>query len=404
MRKLYFLCCGYLQLKITGGQEERLINRLVEEGVKLWGLTREDEAYYINIKAGDWKQVQLLIEEMNCTVNVIDKRGIPFLLDKLLTRRFLVVGIILLLIAIWGLSNFVFFIEVTGTEKVAAEEIKKIISDQGIKPGVLKSSIDLEQLKKILIQREKRLSWVHTHFQGVKLIIEVEEKELVEKVDSCDLVADKAGIITDLIVLKGTPQVEEGMTVSKGEVLISRYVPVYEDKNKDKAEDKEETEKIKEYREVKAAGIAKARVWYEGYGEAKLVKYYQQPSGNVQTSLIVKYKNKEVVISGPKTPPYTNFKVKEQVKSLPEWRNYSLPVELITRRYIQVKEFKEKRSFKQAKKLSRKRALDNILQRLTKKPIILNSEFKLINVNQTEKVVRMKGIIEIKEDIAVRRE
>ncbi len=404
LRKLYFFCCGYLQLKITGGQKERLINRLVEEGVDLWGLTQKDKAYYINIRAGVFAQVQPLREEMNCTVTVIEQRGIPFLASKLFRRRFLVVGVVFLLIAIWGLANFVLFIEVTGTEEVRTEQVKKILGNQGVKPGVLKSSIALEKLEKLLMQKEQQFSWVHLYFQGVKLIVEVEEKELVEKMESCDVVAAKAGLITDLIVLKGTPKVEEGMTVNKGDVLISRYTPVYKDKNKDEAEDKKETEEIKEYREVKAEGIAKARVWYEGYGEAKLVEYYQQPTGNVETSLIAKYEDKEVVISGPKTPPYTNFQVKEEVKSLPEWRNYSLPVELITRRYVQLKEFREKRSFKQAKQLSRKRALDNILQRLTKKPIILNSEFKLINTNKNDKIVRTKGIIELKEDIAVRRE
>ena len=58
----------------------------------------------------------------------------------------------------------------------------------------------------------------------------------------------------------------------------------------------------------------------------------------------------------------------------------------------------------EARDLARRKALNNILQRLEKEPIILNSQFDLVEANQEENLVRIKVVVEVEEDIAIRRE
>ncbi|GAB6138336.1 sporulation protein YqfD [Halanaerobaculum tunisiense] len=401
--RLYEFWRGYLRVKITGQQFTKLINELMREGIKLWDIVRIDDTFYANINLSDFKELKNKVRTIDCKVAIYQKKGLPFWWTKLLRRRMLAVGILIVILTIYILSQFVLFIEVTGTEKLSKEEITSLLEQVKIQPGVLKSNVPLDKLRQMIIQQKPEVSWANAYFKGTKLVVEVVEKELIDtEVKPADIVAAKSGVISELIVLRGTAQVEEGTTVSQGDILISKNIEV-----KKKAEEiaTEEESKIEvETKQVKAAGLVKAQVWYEGYGEAELVKHYQQPTGNYKSSLVVKVDDREFVIKGPTKPPYANFVVQKDVKSLPQWRNQQLPIEVVIRKYVQVKEVKEDRSLKQAKQIAKEKAVNSILQGLDKEAIILNSKLELITRDNNQQLVRVKALVEVEEEIGVRRE
>ncbi|AGB41800.1 sporulation protein YqfD [Halobacteroides halobius DSM 5150] len=401
-QKLYDLLRGYLQLKITGNQFNKLVNLLMLQGVELWNIVRIEDTFYANINFKDFNRIRSSVRKTDCKVTIYQRKGFPFWIDKLMGRKVLAIGIVFVIVSIYIMSHFVLFIEIKGTKELKEEEIISLLNQVEIYPGVLKSSIPLHDLTDFIIENKPRVSWANVYFQGTKLIVQIVEKELLDtEINPSDIIAEKSGVIKELIVLRGSPQVEEGMVVQRGDVLISREVKV-----KKKAEATTNKEEIDEFKikKVKAEGMIKANVWYKGYGEAKLVEYYQQPTGNYKTSLIIKLNDQEYVLKGPSKPPYANFLVKEEVKSLPQWRNYEFPLEVVIRKYIQIKEFKEVRSFKQAKELAKERAIDSILQRIEKEAIILNSKLKLIETNNNEQLVRIKALVEVEEEIGTRRE
>ena len=95
---------------------------------------------------------------------------------------------------------------------------------------------------------------------------------------AADLVAAKDGLITSLIVVEGTPLVEEGATVSRGELLIRGEKTLWY------LDGSSETKKIK------AEGRVLARVWYEQEIEEPLVHYepVSAPGQRVVYSLRIK--------------------------------------------------------------------------------------------------------------------
>ena len=405
LRRLYTLIEGYLQLKITGIGVEKLINQLIRNEFKLWNLIRIDDVLYVNIKLKDFKKIRKYVKRSDCKVEIQQKKGLPFLLNRIINRRALVIGIIILIISLYTISSFLLFIEVKGTKKVEKKEIIKFLNKVQVHPGVLKSSIPLDKLEKILIKNNSQISWANLYFKGTKLIVEVVEKKMVKtKINPSDIVAEKPGVITKLIVLKGTPVVEEGMTVKAGQLLIDREVVL--NQTRDVINNEEDDKNIPiEKKYVKAEGIIKAKVWYEGYGEAKLTKHYYQVTKNIKKNIIIRYNDKELIIKGPKKPPYSKFKIEERVKYLPKWRNIDLPIELITRRYIQLKEFTASRKVDVAKKLAKKKAIESVLHQLSKEAIILNSKIKWLKANEEkEDIIRVKSLIEVEEDIGIRRE
>ncbi|OCL25218.1 sporulation protein YqfD [Orenia metallireducens] len=414
LKKLYTLVEGYLRLEIQGANLEKCINILMREGFKLWDIIRIGDRLYVNIRLKDFKNIRPHLRRTRYKVRINQKRGLPFFFTKVLNRRFLIIGLIFLVLSLYTLSSFLFFIEIQGTKEIEKEEILEFLREAKIRPGVLKSSIPLEDLEKALIRRVPRIAWVNIHFSGTTLIVELVEKKIVDsKIIPSDIVAAKAGIISKLIVLKGTPMVEEGMTVKKGDLLISKEVFIKKEEeeviNKEDEETKEEEGNdrgiLVKKEEVKAEGIIKARIWYEGYGEAKLVQEYEQLTDNSKTSIIIKFKDKKINLKGPKSSPYTNFKVVEEVKSLPKWRNIDLPIELVTRRYIKVKKVKERIDLEMAKQIAKDDAVESILQGVSKEAIILNSKLKLIDLDgEVNNIIRIKALLEIEEEIGVRKE
>ncbi len=406
LSRLYAFVEGYLRLEVKGQFLERIINILLREGFALWDIDCIDDRLYVNIRVKDFKRIRKYLSGKGYIVRIYQRVGVPFIMTKIFNRRVLIIGIIIIILSLYSLSSLVFFIEVEGLKEINQEKIFSFLKEADIKRGVLKKSIDTEALEKAFIKEFPRLSWINIYFSGTKMIVEVVEKKVIEpQPETNDIVANKAGLISKIIVLKGTPMVKEGETVKAGDVLISREVLIKKQGEEVLNREVEEETIPLIKREVNAEGVVKAKIWYEGYGEAELCTEYNQVTTNQKKSLILKYKDKEVILTGPKKPPFRHFKVLERSKSLAKWRNLNIPIELITRRYIQIKKIREERKLDVAKKISKEEAVKSILQQIGKDAIILNTKLKLIELESNDNnIIRVKALVEVEEDIAVRRE
>ena len=396
---------GYVRIRIAGKSSERIINLLLKEKIELWDVIRIENELYTNIKLDEVEEIKEYLTKINCEFEVIDQNGLPIIIKKIMGRKFIAIGIITFIILIYTFSSFIFFIEIKGNEKVKSDQLIKQLRELKVRPGVLKSSIPLEELEEIIIQKNRKIAWANLYFRGTKLILRVVEKRIVDtEMEPSSLVAKKSGVISKLIVLRGTPVVEKGDTVNKGDILISKDVEVVESINKTEEDGEIKEETKTKIEEVKAAGIVKAKVWYEGYGESRLVETISQITAQKDKSISLRYKDKEIILTGPKKTPYDYFKVKESIKSLPQWRNINLPLEIITRQYIKVKKIRTKRSINQAKEIAKEKAVESILQQLAKEVIIMNSNLKLVETEKEKSLFRVKAILEVEEDIVTRRE
>ncbi|MGM0369690.1 MAG: sporulation protein YqfD [Bacillota bacterium] len=402
LKKIDYWLRGYLRIKIRGNKLEELINLLVDQQIELWNVVRSENQLYLNIELDNLERVEKYLEEENCELFIIKRFGLPIIKSKIINRKFIAIGLIISIILIYLLSSFIFFIEIRGNDRLATNKLIEQLANLEVKRGVLKSSIPQEDLEEIIVQNNRQIAWANLYFEGTKLIVEIVEKKLIDsEVEPSDIIASKAGVITELIVMRGTPKVAEGDTVKQGDVLISKEVTNTENFSEDSSEDA--TENIKT-EEVKAAGIVKAKVWYEGYGEATTEKSFKQSTAKEVESIILKYNNKEVAITGPNKKPYQYFKVEETVKSLPQWRSINLPLEIVTRKYIKQKKLHSKRTIERAKEIAKEKAIESILQQVPKEVIIMNSDLKLIKLKQEEKLFRVKAVVEVEEDITARRE
>lgn len=259
---------GYVTIRLRGPGLERILNKAADAGVLLTNVERlTPDVIIIRLQAREFRLLRPLLRGTHINVSILDRHGVPFLLRKIKLRTFLIVGLVLSLAFVVYLSNFVWIIEVFGNETVATSSLKIAVEDMGLQAGVPKSAINARQIEGELLQRFPDLAFAQVIIKGVKVELLLVERDGVDvfQAEGGHVYAKRDGIVTELLVLKGTPEVNEGETVRQDDLLISG---VYYDQHGRK-------------QFGAAQGIIKARVWYQAVGEASLVRWEPVKTGRI---------------------------------------------------------------------------------------------------------------------------
>ncbi|MCL6446905.1 MAG: sporulation protein YqfD [Armatimonadetes bacterium] len=396
---------GYVTLLVQSDAPEKLINLAAGRGILLWDVQMPAEGrVFLKIRLSAVKPFKHIARKTGSRFEIYERRGLPFLLARLKRRKALVAGGAFFLLAIYFLSSFVWFVEVSGNQRIAEYDIIKAAEAAGLERGTPRWKLNVGAVEKRIQEQLPVLSWVGVYIRGTKADIKVVEKTLAEEKEAgfSHVVAVKAGLVEDVLVLKGHPAVKKGDTVAPGQVLISGIVPPPEAAAAEQeGAEKEAKPAPPEPAYVDARGIVRARVWYEEYGEAPLVEKGKRYTGRVVTKLWIKIGEKEIILKGPPEVPFALYQQESFTKKLPEWRNLRPGVELITLKYRELQDYTITRSRAQAVQLAKEKALAGMKQKLPKNAIILRERVEELVVNQPENVARVRAYLETLEDIGV---
>ena len=152
-------------------------------------------------------------------------------------------------------------------------------------------------------------------------------------------------------------------------------------------------------RYVHAKGIVRARVWYEGYGEAKLVETVIRSSGKKVERFSIKIAGKEIILKGSQQIPFKEYQSTIEVKTFPLWRDFAVPVEFNSVQYLELKKYREERTKAEAHKMAEQKAWSQAQLKLPETSTILKQRVEHIETEQQENLVRVKVFIESLEEI-----
>jgi similar to stage IV sporulation protein len=257
-------------------------------------------------------------------------------------------------------------------------------------------------VENLIRERIPEISYVGVSISGTRATIEIAEKTIIRKqpLEPAHIVATKAGLIKEVLVLVGNPAVKEGDTVVPGQVLISGIIPPPENEIPEQAANpggNQVAPPPPAY--VHARGVVRARVWYEGYGEAPLLEEGTRESGNWVSRVCMKIGGREIIVSGSREIPFSLHRVEREVKKPPAWRNLSIPVELITEKYLELEKYRENRSRGEAGELARRKALESARAGIGARARVIKEEAREITLKNPDNLVRYKVYIEALEDI-----
>ena len=92
--------------------------------------------------------------------------------------------------------------------------------------------MDWESVSEEMLRRCPDLSWVGFQKEGVTIKIRVVPRDTAEELTTVPghIVADKDGVVEEILVLQGKQCIETGKAVKAGDIIISGYV-TYEDES-----------------------------------------------------------------------------------------------------------------------------------------------------------------------------
>ncbi|MTI81476.1 MAG: sporulation protein YqfD [Firmicutes bacterium] len=395
---------GHVSMVVKGETLEKFINMASSRGIYLWDITKIGaDKILIRVRLSGVKPLRHIARNTGSRFKIESRKGMPFVFNRMKKRKVLVIGAVSFLIVLYMLSSFVWFIDIIGNNKIADDEVLKAARQAGLTRGVLKWNIDTAAVEQAIKDKLPTVSWAGVYVKGTRAKVEIVEKKLIENGAAEDqpvhIVAKKTGLVKDILVLSGEAVVKEGDTVSAGQVLISGEV-IPEEKPEDPSQTEEDNPSpIAMPRYVHAKGMVKARIWYEGYGEAQLVEEGKKLTGRQVEQVCMKFAEKEIILKGPKEIPFKEYQTKEKVKRIPGWRNIQIPVELSNVQYLEVKNYHEKRTLSQARRLAEEKALSVLRAELPEGARIMEQRVERIDTGQEESLVRVKVFVEALEEI-----
>ncbi len=220
----------HLELEITSADITNVINHFNDAGIKLYNLIYIDAlSIRFKISPKDYDYIIKISKKLGFSVKYIQLVGIQQWIKRLIKRPIMCASILILLIFSIIVPSKVFFVSVEGNVTIPTNEILEIAEKNGIGFGTSRRAVRSEKIKNLLLENIPGLQWVGINTSGCTAVISVKEKTPQQESENndnavCSIVASRDGIIQSFTVLKGTPLLNVGQAVTKGQILVSGYM------------------------------------------------------------------------------------------------------------------------------------------------------------------------------------
>ena len=288
---LWYSLRGYVRIKAKGFSAERFMNMAAFRGVSLWDISYEGAAVTMKAAGGSLEILEACAQKTGCSMEILGWGGLPAFLRRFRRRQVWSAGLLCFAAGLYLLSSFIWTLEVEGNERLEREEILSVCEEMGLQPGAWKRGLDTAEITNALLAQFSDISWVSVGIEGTDVLIRlaetIEKTEIVDRETPCDIVAAQDGVILQVTAERGTPMVQPGDVVKKGDILISSELLI----------GLEGEEQHTEY--TAAEGAVTARIWQKLTEELPLQYQETQYSGVEKENHSIVFSEKELDIIHP---------------------------------------------------------------------------------------------------------
>lgn len=236
---LRHLAEGCLRVRLRGLQGERFLNLCMTKEIEIWEISSLGNGqfeFWTGIR--EFRKMRPLARKTGVRLLIKGRRGLPFFLYRNRTRRLYAAGLGLCTAILFLMSQFLWNISLEGNLRFTDDTLFHYLDSIGIVCGIPTRRIDCAGLEESIRESYPEIIWVSARVSGTRLLIRIKENngkkwladEAGEKEEEpCDLKAEKAGIVTDILVRSGRAQVKAGDKVEKDQLLVSGRIPILND-------------------------------------------------------------------------------------------------------------------------------------------------------------------------------
>jgi similar to stage IV sporulation protein len=378
---------GIVTVKITGKGIERFINSLTRNGLVIWSVKRSGtDSIIFKMKLSDVPELRKYRKASKCKVKFLQRSGAPFLMKRLFRNSGFLLGAIGFIFIMVILSNMVWGIEVKGAKPATEHQIRKVLTEMGVKVGNLQFYIeDVETIQRNLTNRIEELTWVGVELKGTTYHFEVVEKnqpKKIEKLSPRNLIATKKAIIVELFVEKGQPRVKRFDHVVPGQLLVSGSIG------------KEDKPKMV----VPAKGEILGETWYKSDVKLPLNSTFYVFNGQEQTKHSIKIGNLSIPVWGFKKVPFKEYEKEQDTKKI-RFLKWDIPISYIHDTFREREKVLRKYTKEEAAKMAKNLAREDIKRHISEDAIIKGE--KVLHQTYQNGNVNLSIHFQVIEDIAI---
>lgn len=364
---------GYVVIHVSGYSPERFMNLCCNHNILLWDIKNCGEYYRMYISIRGYFKLKGIVRKTGTKVVIEQKCGLPFFVPKIKKRSIFGIGFILCFLFLLLMSRYIWTIDIEGNQTITEDVFLDFLAEYGIKSGMKKKDIDMEQLEHTIREKYQVVTWTSGRIEGTRLTIQLRENAYLDIVDQepedslegTDIVADKDGTVVGMITRKGVPQVGIGDEITAGQILVSGQIPIY---NEDTT--------VREMKYCRSDADISLRCTYRM--RERLPVYYQQKeyTGESRTRLFIQVLDKEIPL-GPGAGGYLKKDTVIEKRQLRMLQNFYFPFyygKVQDREYVMVE---RKYEITQAKEILSKRFQKNLESLAQKGVQILEKNVKI---------------------------
>lgn len=366
---------GYIRIVVEGYYIERFINICTTNKILIWNLRREKGIrLHLNIGIRDFYRAVEIAKKLKCKIKIEKKRGIPFIANKYRKRKSFLISLIVIIMIVYISSGYVWNIEIQIEDNLQLENLEQDIQEVGLKTGIRKSKLNVEEIVNKIRLKRNDISWIGISLKGTNAIVKAvkakEAPEIIDEKEYSNIVAQKAGTITEIIAQNGTAQAKIGDKVEKGQILIKGVMEG----------------KYTGTRYVHSLGEVKAIVEYTKKDKISLKKEENVKTGKKETKYKIKFNNFQ--INFYKT--LSKFKIYDTIEEEKKFKIFSnlyLPISVTKITNEELQENSEKYSIEEATEKGTKELEKQIETEIKEKNNILRKKSRC---NRKRRICRSK--------------
>jgi len=227
--QLYHFIFGYVTVKITGVKPEKFINMLMYLRVKFWGINKISNTelrFKLPSRHAKKNMLNQIAGKTHTEFEIISKKGIRFFIERRKYRLGIYIGMITGIILIYISTFFIWEVKVAKSDYINNAEIIEILEKLGCKPGVLKKSVDIQEIQnQAVLHSNGKILWIAINIKGTIANIDVKKRPaatvIVDQKTPVNIVASKSGKVIHIDTYDGQEIIKDESTVQKGDLLIS---------------------------------------------------------------------------------------------------------------------------------------------------------------------------------------
>ncbi len=216
------LRAGRAEIEVVSLSSHRVADKLVRGGIEVYSVRKTGKnSISVQVARKDCEKVFAILRGSCYNIAEVRERGLALLYKKCLARIGLLIGAALFVLLVAAAQSRVLRIEVVGSGAYYEREVLETLEAAGIVPFSAPPENFHPFTAKILSL--PRVTFCEMKCSGGVLTVEVRVSDEAERLSAEPLLSPAGGRVEELVVLRGTPCVQVGDEVEKGQTVVEPF-------------------------------------------------------------------------------------------------------------------------------------------------------------------------------------